>query len=390
MNKQRLSSLDRKNILAVFDYLHQTPEISCQEYETARYIKNYLVPLGFVIEEVVGTGFTAYLKNGEGPVLGLRAELDGLPVVEKPSTLSVKRQVISMHQGVMHACGHDAHMTIVLYTLQYLAQHLDQWHGTVIGIFEEGEEVGAGITEMVDHCQKFDFDYIYGNHVFNDLPTGTISVTAGPVMAGCGVFDLTLKGRGGHGSRPDRCINPIGVATEIYTALHQSWPTAFDIEQIVTLAITRLTAGNTMNVIPDLCRMSGTVRFFEADVGGKAMDLIRSTVDSVAKLRHCQVSYDLLVSDQRAVINDEWLANLLQEAIMYQLPDVTIVDNKWYASETFAQYQLLCPTLFTLIGLKNEKLGTGAEHHNEYFAVDPEAVFIGIEVMILLALRLLN
>lgn len=379
-----------KEVIRQFYYFHEHPELSNHEYKTSKYIKDFLMNLGYVINEVPGTGFTAHLENGLGIKIGLRSELDALPIEENEYNLIDCRKIKSINKGCMHACGHDAHQTILLYTLVFLAKHKELWSGEVIGIFEEGEENGSGISPMLERCRSLNLDYIYGNHVFNEMETGSINIQSGPVMAAYGLFDFTIKSRGGHGSRPDRTINSIGVGSQIYNYLNETWLNSFDLEDIVTMAITKFNAGSTLNVIPSECNIGGTIRYFDKEIGNKAVRIIENAVIELCKLNKAQVIFNLLTVDSKPVINNEFMSEVAKKAIQQVDNKIKFVDTKWYASETFSEYSTICPTLFSLVGIKNEEKGCGAEHHNSKFQVDEDALFIGLKVMISISLALLK
>lgn len=365
-------------------HLHENPELSSKEYETAAYLKEAIEKEGLLIEDVPNsTGFTALLDTGRpGKTIGLRADLDALPVKETDNNLARKRLVQSKVDGIMHACGHDGHMAISLTTIKLLKKLKDQLNGKVYFIFEEGEEIGSGIDAMLDHLKNKKLDAIYGNHLASFLQTGEVSLDSGPKMAGLAVVNFYVHGKGGHGSRPDLSVNPVFAGANILSNLSSAWANQIDVTKTVTLGITTFQAGEALNVIPDKAYIGGTLRFYDEAEGRKAGQLVRDMAESIAQAHGCTVSYgekgDFIGPP---VINDAGLSDMLEKDLEGVFSLKRKNDVQWFASESFSRYRELCPTLFTFVGMANETYGSGAEHHNEYFDLDDEALKYGVMLM---------
>lgn len=372
-------------------YLHENPELSGEEYQTSKFLKEEVKKLNLPIVEVDGTGFYAILDTGKpGKTLGLRTDIDALPIVEKESNQKSMRLCKSNVDGVFHACGHDGHMATLLGAMKVLVAHKDNLRGRIIFIFEEGEETGCGIDKMVDALKKENLDAVYGEHLAAFLPTGKIAVDGGPVMAGNGIVDFTVRGKGGHGSRPDLSISPIFAATNIINGLSSAWVNRVDVRKTVTLGLGLINGGKIANVIPDEVRVAGTLRYFDTNEGKKALDLLKKVGSLTAEAHECEFIANDIRHDNEPVINDEKLAKLAQDSIEEIIPASIDRGITWFASETFAGYANLCPTVFALVGTKNHELGSGAEHHNEYFDIDEESIFIGASAMVKFANEFLN
>lgn len=364
-------------------YFHENPEISNEEIKTARFLKDYVTNLGYEIVETAGTGFIAVLDSGQpGRTLALRTDIDALPIQETSSNLKQPKRCVSKVSGAMHACGHDAHMSILLIVLKILSQNIGKITGRIIGIFEEGEENGSGYTDIISLLHKFSVDAIYGSHMLNTLQTGKVSVDAGPVMAAYGVFDFTIIGKTGHGSRPDQAVNPIIAGTQIINALNIAWNNQLDVEKVVTLGITKFNSGSTLNIIPETSQIGGTIRFFDKAEGQKAMQIIKKTVIDIADMNHCEIEFQILTADSKPVVNDEDLARIAQTSVQEIFPAALESNVKWFASETFSFYAQVAPTVFSFIGIRNEEKGTGSEHHSSEFEVDSDALVYGIGTML--------
>lgn len=384
-NEVILNSVEEINnyLINTRRYLHENPELSGEEIETSKFLKKEAKKLDLPIVEVEGTGFYAILDTGNpGKILGLRTDIDALPIVKKDSNQKNMRLCKSKFEGKFHACGHDGHMATLLGAMKILSQNKDKLKGKIIFIFEEGEETESGIHKMVEALKNENIDAIYGEHLAAFLETGKIAVDACPIMAGNAIVDFTIRGRGGHGSRPDLSISPIFVASNIINGLASAWVNRIDVSKTVTLGLGLINGGTIANVIPDEVRVAGTLRYFDTEEGKKALDLVRKVGSFTAKAHDCQFIENKIIHDNEPVINDESLAKLVQESIEDIMPGTIKKDLTWFASETFAGYAEICPTVLALVGTKNEQVGSGAEHHNEYFDIDEESIFIGATAMV--------
>ena len=362
-------------------YLYAHPELSSQEFETAKYLKEKITKLGLIIEEVPNrTGFTALLDSHKaGKTLGIRTDIDALPIQENSHNLAGERKYHSTNPGVMHACGHDGHMAIVLSVIKILTQIKDQLTGKIYFIFEDAEENAEGINPMIDHLKNKEIEAIYGNHLAAFLDSGKISVDAGPVMAGAVNVEFTVHGKSGHGSRPDLSINPVFAAAQILSALTSAWSNRVDVTKTVTLGLTQIHGGTANNVIPDEVKVGGSLRFFDVEEGKKALELMKHVITHTAQAHECTVEFDPkfdLVA--LPVVNDKSLSLQAQNSINEIMPNALVNNVTWFASEPFNLYSKIAPTAFAFIGMKNETYGSGAEHHNNKFDLDDNALINGV------------
>src|SRR5690625_4529602 len=362
-------------------YLHAHPELSSQEYETVTFLKDQLKHDRLEIEDVPGsTGFTALLDTGRpGRTLGIRTDIDALPIEEHENNLKGPRKYISKNKGVMHACGHDGHMAILLSTIKIIHKLKEELSGKVYFIFEEGEEIGAGIDAMVAHLKNKNVDAVYGNHLAAFMDSGKVSVSAGPKMAGAMFVEFSVHGKSGHGSRPDLSINPVFAAAQVLTSLTNAWANQVDVTKTVTLGLTEIHGGHAKNVIPDQVEIGGTLRFYDVEEDRKSVDIVKNVATHTVAAHQCTVTFsDKFRLVAHPVVNDERLASLAIEANEKIMPGSTIEDVQWFASEPFNQYKEVAPTLFAFIGARNEAYGSGAEHHNEKFDIDDGALMNGV------------
>ena len=371
-------------------YLHENPEKSGEEVGTSKYLKEAMKDLGLNIIEASKTGFYAILDTKrEGKVIGLRTDIDALPLEEAERNLSQKRKLISKNKGVFHACGHDGHMAILLTTAKILVSMKDKLNGKVIFIFEQGEEDKSGIDDMIKALRPIHIYAIYGSHMAPFLETGSLSFDKGPVMAGCGEVDINIKGKSGHGSRPDEAINPIFVATSFLENLSTAWVNRLDVTKTVTLGIGEIHAGSAPNIIPEEALIRGTLRYFDEEEGKKALELIRQVGEHTALAHQAEFRADSLFQANRPVINDENLSSYLEEELRENDSVKIVKDKIWFASETFESYENLAPSLFAFVGTKNLEKGTGAAAHNIHFDLDDDALAVGIKAMLTFALGFL-
>ncbi|MEQ8210127.1 MAG: amidohydrolase [Lacipirellulaceae bacterium] len=254
----------------LYKSLHQLPELSLMEEQTAKRMVEELNTLGFkTTAKVGGHGVVGVLKNGKGPTLMLRADMDALPVVEETG-VSYASKVRTKDQrgatvGVMHACGHDMHMTNLVGTLRYLSSHRQEWTGTLMAIFQPAEERGAGAMSMLDDGLFVRFprpDYALALHVAADKPTGTLYCKTGYALANVDSVDITVKGRGGHGAYPHTTIDPVVIAARLVLDLQTIVSREVKPIEPAVITVGSIKGGTKHNVISDQCKLELTVRSY--------------------------------------------------------------------------------------------------------------------------------
>lgn len=375
-------------------YLHEHPELSGQEFETAQFIQKELASLGIPVTKVSGTGFYAVLDTKRpGKTVGLRADIDALPIQENPYNLKQKKKWVSKNEGVSHACGHDGHSAVLLGVAKILNNLKDRLNGKIVFIFEEGEETNSGIDPMIEALRPLKIDAIYGNHLKSNLNTGELFIQEGPIMAGTGTVAFDVIGRGGHASRPDLSVNPVFAAANILTGISIAWNNQRDITKTVTLGITQVQGGEVYNVIPNSVFIGGTLRFFDKEEGEKSFALLRKVSEDIAAVHNCSVTFhDKMGIALNPVVNDTVLTRFTREAVEEIYPGRVVTGEQyiWYAAETFTKYSQLAPTVFVFPGIKNDELGSGAEHHNDRFDLDEDALQYAVGAMAQFAVQYLH
>jgi hippurate hydrolase len=256
---------------------HMHPELAYQEVRTSGKVAEMLESWGIEVTKGLGkTGVVGVIKgSGDGPSIGLRADMDALPIDEMNDT-----PWKSQNAGVMHACGHDGHTTMLLGAAKYLAETRN-FNGTVNVIFQPAEEGYAGAKAMMDDglFEKFPCDQVYGLHNWPQMPAGSIAAVPGPIMAAADKFDITVRGRGAHGAMPQNGVDPIVIGSQIVTALQSLVSRSKDPIETAVISITMFHAGAAFNVIPEEAVLSGTVRTFNPDV----QDLIEDGMKRIAE-----------------------------------------------------------------------------------------------------------
>ena len=309
-----MSRLDtiRDELADLYRDLHAYPELSFAEHRTAAVIAERVRAMGYEVTEGVGrTGVVAVLRNGDGPTVLLRADMDALPVEEATglpyaSTRRV-RDPDGMDVPVMHACGHDMHVTWLVGVLDLLRRDRGGWSGTVLAVFQPAEEAGGGAQEMVDDGLFDRFgrpDVALGQHV-SPLPAGLVGYRAGPAMASSDAVDVRLIGRGGHGSRPETTVDPVVMAAA--TVMRLQTVTAREIAGIDTAVVTvgAIHAGTKHNVIPAEAELRISVRAFEEPVRRRVLDAISRIVRAEAAASGAPVEPEIVVTDGYPVLVNE-------------------------------------------------------------------------------------
>jgi len=281
-----------------YKHLHENPELSGHEVQTAAFVAGELRKLGYAVTEHVGKyadgtqaeGVVAELENGKGPRVMVRTELDALPVEERTGldyashvkTTDAQGQTIS----VMHACGHDLHMTVMLGVARELMERKAEWHGTVMVIGQPAEEMGSGAKAMLaDHLyEKFGQpDFVLSEHDSNDYAAGTIAVKGGPMLASATAINVTVRGVGGHGSRPQAGKDPIVLAAEFVLVAQTIVSRQIDAQDPAVLTVGTIHGGTKNNIIPDEVTMGLTLRTYSMDVRDQIVAAIKRELNGLAE-----------------------------------------------------------------------------------------------------------
>ncbi|MBL8151755.1 MAG: amidohydrolase [Blastocatellia bacterium] len=386
--KQILSKDDAEELVATRRILHQFPELKFQETRTAKLVSERLQKLGYrVTEKVAGTGVVTVLDTGKpGPTIALRADMDALPVTEENSV-----EYCSKHQGVMHACGHDGHVSILLSTAKQLQACRDQLSGKIKLIFQPGEEGGNGALKMIDEgvLDSPKVDVAFGLHLWNGLQVGKVGICAGPIMASVDEFKITVIGRGGHGAIPHQTVDSIVVASQIVVALQTIVSRNVDPLDSAVVTVGKFSAGNTFNVIAEQAVLSGTIRTFSQEMYQQIPKLFERVVKGTA----LSFGADVEIDYQRQcmpTINNSIMAEFVRSIATTVVGSDNVVSNnqaRTMAGEDMSYFLSRVPGCFFFVGSKNENKGLNYPHHSPRFDFDEEAMPIGVEIMKQIAIK---
>lgn len=304
--------------------LHQNPELSLQEFETAEKMAAKLRKAGFeVTKNFGGNNVIGVLKNGEGPVIMLRTDMDALPVEEKTGLPYASAKKVKTADGnevsVMHACGHDIHMSVWAGTMQALAALKNQWKGTLLVIAQQAEEIsgGAGLAIEKGLFTRFPKpDAALAYHINPELESGKIGLVGGPVFAGVKTAEITVFGKGGHGAYPEKCIDPIVIASRIVLDLQTIVSREISPLEPVVVTVGSIHGGTRPNIIPDEVKMELTLRYYSDEAIAKVIAAIKRISRSAAEMAGMPADKLPLVTIENAetppVINNEELSTKIK------------------------------------------------------------------------------
>lgn len=373
-------------------HIHENPELGGREKETSAYVRAEAERLGLTVETVGDYGLIVRIDGAKpGKCVMLRADMDALPVEEAENNLAGPRVCCSKKAGVMHACGHDGHTAMLMSAMRVLAAWKEHFAGTVLCCFEQDEENIRGVHAMVKALEKYPVTTCWGMHVYYALESGRLDVSAGPRLAACQSFEIYIHGHGGHASRPDLCDSPITCGAQIISAWEHAWTMQKHPAQAVTIGIGQFTAGHAANVIPDVAKIGGSMRFFDWEAGKIARKRLYHIAESIAELNGCTAEIVEPNEMLLPVINDAGYSKLAREAIVEAVGEAHTAEcEPWYVSESMAYYMDRYPGVFGLLGIRNPELGSGANHHTAAFDLDEAALKIGVAATVNYALHALK
>ncbi|MBQ7053195.1 MAG: amidohydrolase [Clostridia bacterium] len=362
-------------------YLHEHPELSGAETQTIAFVSRALEELGFRLHVVPSGGVIGVMNRaGDAPYVLLRADVDALPIQESERNLLELRACVSKNPGVMHACGHDAHTAMLLCAARALAA--SEAPMNALFVFEQGEEKGGKgfIENLLPYIEEnFSVGTCYATHVRWDIPAGKIAVMDGVVMAGGFGFDVTIRGRGGHGSRPDLACSPIDCFCDIHQQASALRMRVAEPDSVLTYSLGLVHAGEQQNIIPGSLRFAGTVRTYDtAGAAERFASGLRAVIDHACAVHGCEYTLDHFSKPIYETANDPQAAAHARRAIGGALgEDAVTACVPWMASESMSAYLKLWPGVLSFTGIRNEKKGCGANHHTPEFDLDEDALALG-------------
>ena len=385
MKNYELAKKYEDYIIALRRHFHENPELSGKEIKTLERIGQELEALGIEYVVIPNGGILAKIVGKEeGKTVLLRADVDALPVLETPDNLLPgKRTCISKVPGVMHACGHDGHIAMLLGAAKILMEKKDELEGTVYLCFERSEEsaseANVGYIFGYIENQGIKIDTVYGTHLLATAPTGYVGINDGGMMAGAFVFGVEIEGAGGHGSRPDQANNPMDAFVAIYQRMQALRVAKINPFETCTYSIGLLQGGQAWNVIPQKLKFAGNMRTFDRDGVGMTFrrELEKAIVDICAAY-DCKATFNRWDLPGYGTVNDPVHARFARKVIAEEVgADCVGTWEPWMASESYADYLLQWPGVFVFLGMENEEKGVGAAHHNQAFDLDEDVLVKG-------------
>ena len=377
--------------------IHQNPELSNREFRTAKKVEAHLLSLGIKVEtKIAYTGVVGLIEGGlPGPTIALRADMDGLPVIEKtglPFASKKMTEYLGQSVGVMHACGHDAHVAILMGVAEFLAKNKDQLKGNVMLIFQpaeegppEGENGGAKMMLEEGIFETYDPEVIFGLHVGNG-PHGYIGISSGPAMAAAGTYRIKIKGVQAHGSRPWDSIDPIMASAELIQNLNTIVSRRINIVNnpaVISVGIIR--SGTRGNIIPEDSEIQGTIRTFDSKLREEIYDEIKQVAEGVALGTGTEISVEFDVGGFYPVtFNNTDLVDRLTPSLKQATNNKVYEMTPSTGAEDFSFFSNAIPGMYFWLGVNAPGVMEAPGNHSPYFVVDDGALDEGLKALVYL------
>lgn len=367
-------------------HFHANPELSFEEFETARFIEHELKDCGFddLRTGVARTGILATLRGGKpGPVTLLRADMDALPITELGDVDYASKNV-----GVMHACGHDGHMAILLCAARELAKHREQIPGTLVFCFQPAEEGPAGAKAMMDEgaLENPHVDRTFALHLYSGLDVGKVGIRNGAFFASSDRFDIALVGKGGHGAMPHASVDPIVAAAQLVTMFQTLVSREVAPKDALVVTVGKIEAGTTFNVIPDRAHLQGTVRAFDHAVRESIPLRMERMIEGLCDALRLDYEFEYMWG-YPPTVNDAATNDVVRTAAAAVVGEENVVDPHdivmW--AEDMAYMQAERPGAYFIVGIRGPERGLEPQHSARY-DIDERALDIGFEIMTRIAL----
>ena len=376
-------------------YFHQYPELGNREFQTSKRIEQILTDLGLEVQtEIAYTGLTAYIRGEHpGPLIALRADIDGLPVTEMTNLpyASTEKTIYQGNEvGVMHACGHDAHIAVMLGVADFLSRNTDKLHGDILLIFQpaeegppEGEEGGAELM-LKEGIFEEKPDVVFGMHVTNSYH-GAVAVKSGPAMASAEAFRINIKGTQSHGSTPWASNDPIMAAFDIGTSLQTILSRRIDIrENPAVISVGIVKAGSRNNIIPETAMLEGTIRTFDNEVLSLIHKEMRTIATNIAEAHNVEATVDFAIYGSYPVtVNDPDLVKNYSKSLIEATGGMFSSDIlASTGAEDFAFFANEVPGLYFWLGVNGKGVESAPGNHTPYFIVHDSALDAGVKSFI--------
>lgn len=372
------------DMIATRRHLHRHPELSFQEHKTTEFIIDKLTELDIAVDRPLETGCVGVLEGGQSSdrVIALRADIDALPISEEGTH---KEEFVSQNDGIAHCCGHDSHTANLLGTAQILADLREEIRGTVLLIFQPGEEKlpgGGRLLCETGYLQDKGIDVIFGLHSSPDWEPGKIAIRKGPLMARPDEFKIEIYGKGGHAASPHEANDPIVMASQVINQLQTIVSRNIKPTEPAVVTVGKIQGGSAHNIIPEKVEITGTVRTFGQQTADMIKDRIEAIVKGVTEASDGAYSFDFDYG-YPAVINTDWATDLVIDSASELLGDenVVMLDDPIMAGEDFAFYQQEFPGVFFFLGSGRKETGSTYSWHHPQYNIDEECFKTGAALM---------
>ncbi|MDA4111007.1 MAG: carboxypeptidase CpsA [Thaumarchaeota archaeon] len=376
-------------IIAFRRDLHANPELSYMENRTAKVVAERLRDLGIEVKTNIGgtTGVLGILRGGNaGKVIGLRADMDALPVTEE-----VDLPFKSINQGVMHSCGHDTHVAMLMGAAEILSKHREEISGTVKFFFQPAEEDGGrgGAKPMIEAgvMENPKVDYVFGLHIGGEYDSGTFGVRPGPFMAAPDAFRIRIIGKGGHGSRPHETIDPIFVSAQLIVALQGISSRIINPVKPFVVSVCSIHSGTKDNIIPDDALLLGTIRTMDERTRRLAKKSVSQITRAVCNGFNAKYELSFKEDAYPVTYNNEKVTQKVIEILKTIKGTKTSLIDVKLGAEDFSRFLQKAPGTFYYIGTRNEKKGCIYPNHSSKFKVDEDVLKFGAVSLAKLALE---
>lgn len=382
-------------------HFHQNPELSNREFKTAEKVAEHLRSLGIEVSTgIAHTGIKGILRGGKpGPVVGLRADMDALPVTERvdvPFASKVRSTYLGEDVGVMHACGHDTHIAILMGVAEVLSKVKSELKGTIVFIFQPaeegappGEEGGAELMVKEGIMNNPKIDVVFGLHISSGLEVGKIRYKPGGAMAAADRFIIKVKGKQTHGSRPWSGIDPITVSAQIILGLQTIISRQTELtNEAAVITVGKISGGVRNNIIPEECEMIGTIRTLDTEMQKIIHEKIVTTATNIAEASGAKAEVDIQVGYPVTYNNPELTRKMLPSLFATAGEENVLISKAITGAEDFSYYAMEVPGLFFFLGgmPKGTSSLDAAPHHTPDFFIDESGLLLGVKSLTNLAL----
>ncbi len=377
---------DNAYVIRMRRHFHENPELSFEEVQTSRKIKEELEALGLEVKSVGKTGLVTDIKGSPGKTVALRADIDALPVTEENTETFVSR-----NRGVMHACGHDAHIAMLLGVARKLARERNKLNGTVRLLFQAAEEKPpGGAVDFIHDGYLRNVDAIVGQHVTSTIPSGYVATYPTVAMANADEFRIYLHGKGGHGSEPDKAIDALLIASYFVNVLQSIVSRMTPAFKPAVVTVGTLKSGYRYNIIAAHAELTGTVRTFDAGIRTKVRKEIEKLLSGLCTAYGATYEFEY-IEGYPALVNNPSITAVVDEVASEVVgKDHVLHPDPVMGGEDFSYFTKEIPGSFYFLGTGNEAKKITSPNHSPTFSVDEDALKFGTEIMYRSALKLLG